>query len=72
MPIADIPPTITAAIIRNQLNLWRNTYEDARIQIIVADAIGDAEARPKLRAEMAKCVKATEKLEELLKTLPKE
>lgn len=72
MPIQEIPPTITAAIIKNQLNLWRNTYEDARIQIMVADAIGDTEIKPKLRAEMARCVKATEKLEELLKALDKD
>jgi hypothetical protein len=67
MPIADVSPATTAAIIKRQIEIWRNTYEDARIQIIVADAIGDAEARPRLRAEMGRCVKATEKLEELLK-----
>jgi hypothetical protein len=67
-----VQPDVRRMLITRQLESWRNTFEDCRIGIIVADAIKDTERKKALQAEMERAVKAAEVLTALLAELPGE
>lgn len=70
MESVTVSREITAELIGRQLAMWRNTLEDCRIQMCVADAIGDSEDRKEMiRKESTRCIKAIEKLMAMLAEL---
>ena len=61
---------VTRMRIMIQLEQWRNSIEDLRIQNIVAQSLGDNEEQRKpIHAQMERCVRAVEKLESMLAEL---
>jgi len=67
---SEVPVEVTRAVIAHQVELWRNTWENARVQVVVAAAIGDEGLREKSKAEMAKALKALARLQALERELP--
>jgi hypothetical protein len=70
--MSDVSPEVTRALILRQIDQYKNSIEDLRIQNVVAQSLGDTEEQRKpIRDQMTRCEKAKAKLQAMLGELPK-
>lgn len=66
----SVSADVTRQIVTRQIAEWQMSYENLRIACIVHTDLGDKARTTELAAEMAKCVKAVERLQAMLPQPP--